>query len=98
MCYNVDDILPVCDELDLPLVVGPAVRDKSRNWARLMSVRLSSRLDLCELCPGALMKADPWHVSHRPNLRQLSFPALTRFGTGKASDRNSISRLHGLAQ
>jgi hypothetical protein len=35
MCYNVD-ILPVCDELDLPLVVGPAVRDKSRNWARLM--------------------------------------------------------------
>jgi UV DNA damage endonuclease len=36
-----------------------------------MSVRLSSRLDLCELCPGALMKADPWHVSHRPNLRQL---------------------------
>jgi UV DNA damage repair endonuclease len=22
MCYNVDDILPICEELDLPLVVS----------------------------------------------------------------------------
>ena len=22
MCYNVDDLLPVCEELDIPLVFG----------------------------------------------------------------------------
>jgi len=31
MCYNVDDILPVCEDLDLPLVVRPTVRDKAHN-------------------------------------------------------------------
>ena len=25
MCYNVDDILPICEELDLPLVVSSTV-------------------------------------------------------------------------
>jgi len=29
MCYNVDDILPVCEELDLPLVVSSTTCSKS---------------------------------------------------------------------
>jgi UV DNA damage repair endonuclease len=30
ICYNVDDILPMCEELDLPLVVSSTVCNKSR--------------------------------------------------------------------
>ena len=30
ICYNVDDILPICEELDLPLVVSSSVCNKSR--------------------------------------------------------------------
>lgn len=29
MCYNVDDILPMCEELDLPLVVSSTACSKS---------------------------------------------------------------------
>jgi UV DNA damage repair endonuclease len=29
ICYNIDDILPLCEELDLPLVVSPNARGKS---------------------------------------------------------------------
>jgi len=31
MCYNVDDILPLCEELNLPLVVSPTALDLSQN-------------------------------------------------------------------
>ena len=31
MCYNVDDLLPISEELDLPIVVSPLTLDENYN-------------------------------------------------------------------
>lgn len=68
MCYNVDDILPICEELELPLVVSSTALEQSKRLCTCYQVDYHHDWIHVRSLSVLLIMVDPLHVSHRPNL------------------------------